>query len=320
MEKNPKNSKPPLDRLSELPDSLIFIIFWQLPMRDVVRTTTLSRRWKNLWATAPYLNFDYCLLEDNIFLVRNFVTRALMLWRGTRIQKLAIDLRNLSGRLLYTDLDLWLRCANERRVEELYLDLEYDADCSVGGTRNKLYTAPQGLYSCSSLEKLYLKGCNLAVPNRNVDWSRLQRLRIDGYDIGEGLMRRVMSGCPNLEVLILCLMENHQNLTIESRSLKNLFIDKYLYSSDDDVSVETELVIEAPNLEVLNLVGIPYSRCSMKVPSLVQGNILFDAQRNYSHTLFSGNDFVGETLKQILPAIQHVEHVEFSDWCIKVRF
>ncbi|XP_057771470.1 F-box/LRR-repeat protein At3g26922-like isoform X7 [Salvia miltiorrhiza] len=72
-----------MDRLSELPDSIIFHIFWSLPMTDVVRTTFLSKRWKNLWTTAPYLNFDNRAMDfDDGRELQNFVNRALVRWNG----------------------------------------------------------------------------------------------------------------------------------------------------------------------------------------------------------------------------------------------
>ncbi|KAL8509599.1 hypothetical protein ACS0TY_016721 [Phlomoides rotata] len=52
------------DRLSELPDSLIHLILSFLPIRDVVSTTLLSKRWENLWTTVPYLNFSEIIRED----------------------------------------------------------------------------------------------------------------------------------------------------------------------------------------------------------------------------------------------------------------
>ncbi|XP_057771471.1 F-box/LRR-repeat protein At3g26922-like isoform X8 [Salvia miltiorrhiza] len=72
-----------MDRLSELPDSLIFHIFWSLPMTDVVRTTILSKRWKNLWTTALCLNFDNDAMNfDDDRELQNFVNRALLRWNG----------------------------------------------------------------------------------------------------------------------------------------------------------------------------------------------------------------------------------------------
>ncbi|KAG6412535.1 hypothetical protein SASPL_125215 [Salvia splendens] len=76
------------DLLRELPDVLIFDIFWRLPMTDVVRTSVLSKRWRDFWTTAPFLNFDN---RDMLFgedsKLRNFINRALLCWNGNKVLK-----------------------------------------------------------------------------------------------------------------------------------------------------------------------------------------------------------------------------------------
>ncbi|XP_047967358.1 FBD-associated F-box protein At5g22730-like isoform X10 [Salvia hispanica] len=76
------------DLLRDLPDCLLFDIFWRLPMTDVVRTSVLSKRWRNFWTTAPFLNFDNraMLLGDGSKL-QNFVNQALSCWNGDRVLK-----------------------------------------------------------------------------------------------------------------------------------------------------------------------------------------------------------------------------------------
>lgn len=46
------------DRISDLPDDIIYYIFSFLDMKDVIQTTILSRKWKNTWTRVPHLNFD----------------------------------------------------------------------------------------------------------------------------------------------------------------------------------------------------------------------------------------------------------------------
>lgn len=46
------------DRLSELPDELIHHILLFLDAQFAVQTCILSKRWKFLWTTLPFLSFD----------------------------------------------------------------------------------------------------------------------------------------------------------------------------------------------------------------------------------------------------------------------
>ncbi|KAM0888424.1 hypothetical protein ACQ4PT_028371 [Festuca glaucescens] len=46
------------DRLSALPDGVLHAILSFLPARQLVQTSVLSRRWKNLWCSTPCINID----------------------------------------------------------------------------------------------------------------------------------------------------------------------------------------------------------------------------------------------------------------------
>lgn len=47
------------DKISNLPRELITRILKRLPTHDVVRTSTLSKYWRNIWCTHPFLALDY---------------------------------------------------------------------------------------------------------------------------------------------------------------------------------------------------------------------------------------------------------------------
>ncbi|XP_051201261.1 uncharacterized protein [Lolium perenne] len=47
------------DRISDLPDKMRHHIFSFMPAWEVVRTSMLSRRWRNIWASAPCLDIHY---------------------------------------------------------------------------------------------------------------------------------------------------------------------------------------------------------------------------------------------------------------------
>ncbi|KAH6769738.1 hypothetical protein C2S52_014541 [Perilla frutescens var. hirtella] len=298
------------DRLSELPDSLIFHIFWFLPMRDVVRTTILSKRWENLWITTTCLKFDGSELYFENDKVRNFVNRALLYWRGIKILKLKIDFCSHPDGSFFSDFDLWVRFAVDKNVEELYVHRVK--------TSPDQYLVPQYLYSCSSVKLLSFKGCNLQIRG-NVRWNHLKSLTIDDkcYINCEDVFNQILRGSPQLEVLTLALCNNTQNLSIQSSSLKKLSIDNHLYNCHP--FKDAKLRIWTPNLETLEIWGVPYSECLLtSVSSLTHATLGFYGLDIYEDELFHDHNALWELLRQIVPTIQHVESVTLSDWCIKV--
>ncbi|KAH6834071.1 hypothetical protein C2S53_013358 [Perilla frutescens var. hirtella] len=160
------------------------------------------------------------------------------------------------------------------------------------------------------------------LPMTDLVKTTLKSLTIDGRDhlIDECAIKQILCGSPNLEQLSMLIMENYENLSVQSTSLRELVIEKpmdhcLLYN----LSTDTELRIWTPNLETLNIGGVPYSECLlMDVSLLTRVNLWFSRPPYNVDNLFCWNGFLGKTLSQILPTIQHVEWVELSDWCIKV--
>ncbi|KAL8510289.1 hypothetical protein ACS0TY_017192 [Phlomoides rotata] len=306
------------DRLSELPLSLIHHILSFLPLRDVVSTTLLSKGWVNLWTTAPCLNLCETTRteegENDVYMNRtktqrfqNFVNRALVLWKGIKILKFKIDIILDFDLSLVRDLHVWTLFAVKNEVEELEIITSPE------------YLAPQCLYSCSSIRKLTLVGCNVQF-HGSPSWNMLKSLRMRSYFEydSEGLINRILLGSPELEVFELQLMDTYENLNIGSRSLKKLKIENYVYFDEDEPSLYT-LRICCPNLETLEISGL-FGKCLFTdVSSLIDATLHLD-------TIYKCNDvrksaclkeLLGETLEQVFSTIQHVEKVALSDLCVQ---
>ncbi|KAL6568243.1 hypothetical protein OROHE_003927 [Orobanche hederae] len=252
MESSSKRSEPRnLDRLSELPDSLILNIFEFLPMNDVVSTQILSRRCKNLWITTPYLHFD-CKSAADCDKFRHFVSLALLCWSGKRIQKFKLSNLTFSDKSLISDVVLWVRFAVDNGVEEL----ETTSFKFTGNLYTDSYRVPNCLYSCSSLQKLSFLGDVNGINGNLVQWNQLKWLKL--LCLKEGTQDEidlVLSGIPMLEVFeFIFIQDNNSSLNFRSNSLKAL----YVYMSmrhKDGMSKDTELRIWTPNLEILDIRG-----------------------------------------------------------------
>lgn len=56
-----ENSKPRAggeDRISRLPDAVLCHILSLIPTKYAVRSSIVSNRWKNIWASVPNLDFE----------------------------------------------------------------------------------------------------------------------------------------------------------------------------------------------------------------------------------------------------------------------
>ncbi|PHT95593.1 hypothetical protein T459_03475 [Capsicum annuum] len=116
------------DRLSNLPESILFHILSMLPDRkQVVRTNVLSTRWRFPWMSVPVsLNFDFS------YFILDFVIsthRELHYWRSCqKIQKfnLVFDIRQ---ERFIKDVDLWVYFATKLANAE-----EFDLEILFGDT------------------------------------------------------------------------------------------------------------------------------------------------------------------------------------------
>ncbi|XP_057773773.1 putative F-box protein At1g49610 [Salvia miltiorrhiza] len=289
------------DRLSELPDSLIIsILSLSLSTRDAVRTTILSKRWKDLWTTVPSLDF----MNHS----RDFICGALARWQGTKLLKFSINFYPITLPQ-HSDIDSWLLYAMEKQVEELSVDLRY-----IGAYPDRVeYCAPQRLYSCSSLTNVSLISCYVEI-DENVQWNRLKSLHIEGLNsVSEQALNRILSGAPLLEELILCFWEISENLNIRSTSLKTLHIGRHNRDFSGVVVNGGILRIWAPNLLTLQISAVFHGMWLLDVPSLSSAILHIEMRED---EVMLGHFSPSATANyRVFPSICNVEKVTLSVWC-----
>ena len=271
------------DRISNLTDDLLHKILSFLNTKYAVQTSVLSKRWKFLWRTLPYLDFSIWTFpaedsEDeveydsdaNMDSLSNFISQVIFRRRPTNLVKVCVNGRTDEQ---YGFLVEGLICyAVEQNVQQL----------SVHSYSNSPFLLPESLFTCQSLTALDLQACNvedhfikltkfLALP-------ALKSLNLNGFSItGPNFDPRLFPGCPNLETLKLSeiLVDEHKKLCFSTLNLKILELSFVEPRSVEDEIYRCKVVIDAPKLTTFKYYGYVPMVCSMdNLPSL--DDVYFD--------------------------------------------
>ncbi|KAL5547400.1 hypothetical protein UlMin_007087 [Ulmus minor] len=200
-----------VDRISNLPDSIILHILSLLPTVDVVRTSLISKRWRHLWNSVPALEFCDVGVEQKQFY--NFVNKCLehrMIGKcrlnDLGIKRFKLEMHGNGGSSVHADR--WLSLAVQQHLEELDLHIE-----------PRIFCKPSFHYCIPSLTVLKLYG-----------------LRLD-----DEVFYNLIMGCPSLKKLFLHHCFGYYDLKVSSLSLKSFELM--------DSNFANSLLVEAVNLQ-----------------------------------------------------------------------
>ncbi|XP_013742308.2 F-box/FBD/LRR-repeat protein At4g26340 [Brassica napus] len=181
-----------MDILSALSDDLLLRILSFVPTKDVVATSLLSKRWEGLWTSVSKLSYDDSDHTGDYKNFSQFVYRSLLSNNAPVLDKLHLK---LGPDCPFIDVDLWTNIALTRRVRELEIDLF---------SKEESFNLPNSLYTSETLEILTLISCVLVNVPSSVCLPSLKTLKLDRVDYTDNAtLPRLLSGCPNLEVLFL---------------------------------------------------------------------------------------------------------------------
>ncbi|KAI3852145.1 hypothetical protein MKX03_015605 [Papaver bracteatum] len=282
------------DDISKLPDFLIHHILSFVKVKQAAQTCILSKRWRNIWTSLPFLFFDEsdltqrhrydyedhedCLV-DNVLSLRDsrcFDIRRFHLIGGYAAFKSISHLRR------------WMIGVARSNVEDIYVQFNGSSN------RDREFWVPDCVFNCKSLTKLELdlSSCKIILPN-SISLPRLKYLKLKNTLFNhDELLTKLCSSCPVLEHLDLSGMSTTAplNITIFSVTLKHLVISgisttapiNIIISSvtlkhfelqiDYHRSVRNTLKLYAPNLVYLVLSNLDYMLLE-DVSSLVTADV-----------------------------------------------
>ncbi|XP_024631758.1 F-box/FBD/LRR-repeat protein At1g13570 isoform X1 [Medicago truncatula] len=213
--------EPDPDRISCLPGHVIDQILTYLPIREAVRTSVLSKKWRNKWYTLPNLVFDrQCLsaaaYEDTLVIQMKFlkIVNSVLLHHSGPINIFKFSMCAPIDESLVSDVDQWILYLSRKSIKELVLDV-----CT-----EELYKIPWCLFSCQSLHHLKLHFCCLKPPTLFKGFRSLKSLDLNHVAVAQDAFENLISGCPLLEKLKLTEVGGFAQIDICAPNLKFLEI------------------------------------------------------------------------------------------------
>ncbi|AES81067.2 cyclin-like F-box protein [Medicago truncatula] len=184
------NSGTGEDKISALPDSLLYYILSFVSIKDAATTSILSKRWRPLWLSQLFLNLDDEPFPDSPTFC-NFVY-SLMAMRDITLPILSFHLQCWND---YDCRDIYnfLYIAIQRGVENLNIDFSHSLFSQM--------TLPSFVFSSKTLSILKLKQITLnEVPFVNLPSLKALYLDVVTFTYYE-LILKLLSGCPILQYL-----------------------------------------------------------------------------------------------------------------------
>ncbi|KAG8637054.1 hypothetical protein MANES_15G074400v8 [Manihot esculenta] len=248
-----------LDLFSTLTSSLLVPIVSYLPFKEAVRTSILSKEWRNIWRETKNIEFHEKFFVDlqeteekqriqrsSFFdFARNFVAG----YPQGDIRKFAMTCSKPESFL--TDIQSFIIFAVSRNVRELELNFwdprwnEEDDD----ENHPAVVELPYQVYLNEGLESLKLFSCNFDV-SRLSNFKILKEVAFGWIEMRMVSIKFLLVCCPLIETLSLkkCWNIDHLEICLPDLRLKNLVLDKCNF-------VDDFFWIEGPMLRFLKYSG-----------------------------------------------------------------
>ncbi|KDP23731.1 hypothetical protein JCGZ_23564 [Jatropha curcas] len=201
-----------LDRISDLPSNVIDHILACLPLKDAVRTCTLSKKWKEKWHTVPHV-----IVNENLFHERSqrklegIINYVLTRHEG-KIEKFSVHVEKVKD---CYNMKLWIWRLSQKSIQELSLMIR----------RGRRHEVPSDLFSCQHLRKLSLRHFEVKSGHSFKGFHSLSSLQLNKVNISTAAFERLIASCPLLEQLTVRNLSCIDHLHINVPNLKYFCFD-----------------------------------------------------------------------------------------------
>lgn len=317
-----------VDRLGDLPDPIVALIFGKLPFKESARTTILGKRYRSIWPCSSNIDLDetaftldnkrHLLMEDG----RNslakgikrtgrqaFVSHACRFfarYHEPRIQSFRLHFSK--PRRYALEVDNWIKFVAKRGIEEVEIDFmdndkaEWDAS---GFNRGEF---PHDVYEmCGSLHTLKLLCCEFQ-PDRFSSFTALKTICIERVELDSDALVVLMANSRHLEYLSLVELKVTGLIKIidKNQSLTTLYLRDCLSSS-------MAYFIETPKLKRFSYVGDVDAIEFRELPSLEEVEFNFSTGAPFQPD--------GDVLcNDFLPGVRNAKSMTVCSFFLQVRF
>ncbi|KAB5526782.1 hypothetical protein DKX38_020629 [Salix brachista] len=297
-----------LDRISSLPGHVLDQILSVLPIRDAVKTSSLSSKWRYKWSHIPHLVFDtQCasITSEDQTTVKNklvsIIDHVLLLHNGP-IYKFKLSHRDLLG---VSDIDRWILHLSRGSTKEFVLEI----------WKGQRYRLPSCLFSFENLIHLELFNCLLKPPSAFKGFRNLKSLHLQHVTLSLEAFENLISRCALLERLTLMNFDGLTHLKINAPNLQ--FFD--VGGVFDDVSFENTLLLTQVTIALYENVKNDQNVCRRSSSKLLSFFVnLPHIRRLKLHNYFLKNlamSKIPSTLPKSWVDLNYISiHINFNDF------
>ncbi|XXG44262.1 hypothetical protein AAC387_Pa01g4115 [Persea americana] len=205
-------SQESVDSISDLPEDVMDLILVGLPIRDAIRTSILSKKWRFKWVSIPDIVFDKdCLMKDKSKPAHADVVDQVLSHHVGPICKFSCKSYVPSG----SHFDRWIEFLSKNGIKKLSLKVK---------SLEKRYDVASSVFNCQQLCHLELINCILKVPPTFKGFHNLLVLDLISVSISAEAIACLISKCPLLETLKL-RSETCPAFHIQAPNLRYLELD-----------------------------------------------------------------------------------------------
>ncbi|KAL2932063.1 hypothetical protein RDABS01_037473 [Bienertia sinuspersici] len=293
------------DRLSELPDLALTRILSHLFCHEAAKPPSYRNVSTHSGITSPYSAFPTQIVA--------------------KIDKFSVKFRY--DLLRKNSVDEWVNFALRKKVKCLCLNFVQKAvknHVPFTIVKGIEYDLPDFVFDDGNLVELVTRRCRFST-DALINWNSLRKLSISRTKLSEGLISRVLCGCPVLETLELKEWSGFDKLKIDSGSLRVLRIieeqvPNYVIEHHDNCLME----ISGPNLVSLEVSGSLW-RTKLRLSDVgCLINATMDFEIKPQAQLFGGDLKLSwletrdqDIIREVLESLSFVKTLTVGGWCIK---